>query len=95
MSNSINIPNEARPFMLWDMCGQMTCRQVAIYLTIKMNPGISVGPLAKALNSPKPSITRAVDKLESMGLILRVVDTYDRRKVNLTARASSRRSKLT
>jgi len=92
MSNDIKIPDEAKPFLLWDRCGQMTCRQVAIYLAIKANPDLSIGPLAEALSIPKPPVTRAVDKLQEMGLVRRVTDPYDRRKVKLTAWVSIKKT---
>jgi DNA-binding MarR family transcriptional regulator len=91
MNNDIKIPDEAKPFLLWDRCGQMTCRQVAIYLAIKANPDLSIGPLAESLGIFKPSVTRAVNKLHDMGLVRRVTDPYDRRKVKLTAWVSHKK----
>lgn len=83
-SKEIWIPEDAKPFIAWDdNGGQMTCRQVAICLIIKSNPGMTVGAVAHALNCPKPSVTRAVDKLETLGLVMRVTDPYDRRLVLL------------
>ena len=95
MSDDIKIPEEAKPFMLWDRCGQMTCRQVAIYMTIKANPNLSIGPLAEALGIYKPAVTRAVDKLQEMGLVRRVTDPDDRRKVKLTAWVGNRKTPST
>ena len=83
-SLNIMIPEDAKPFIAWDDSGgQMTCRQVAICLIIKNTPGMTVGAVAHALNCPKPSVTRAVDKLETLGLVMRVSDPDDRRLVLL------------
>lgn len=83
-SKNITIPEEAKTFIDWDdRGGQMTCRQVAICLIIKSNPGVTVGAVAHVLNCPKPSVTRAVDKLETLGLVMRVTDPDDRRLVLL------------
>jgi DNA-binding MarR family transcriptional regulator len=83
-SLNITIPEDAKPFIAWDeRGGQMTCRQVAICLIIKNNPGMTVGAVAHVLNCPKPSVTRSVDKLESLGLIMRVSDPDDGRLVLL------------
>lgn len=83
-SKNITIPEDAKPFIAWDdRGGQMTCRQVAICYVIQQNPGMTVGAIAHVLNCPKPSVTRAVDKLESLGLVMRVADPDDGRLVLL------------
>ena len=83
-SKNIVIPDEAKPFIHWDdVGGQMTCRQVAICHIIHKNSGVTVGAIAHVLNCPKPSVTRAVDKLESLGFVMRVSDPDDGRLVLL------------
>ena len=85
MGGKINIPEEAKPFMCWSYYGQMNCHQVVVYLVVRANPNVSTGAVATAIKVSKPSITRAIDKLEKMGLVTRRTDQYDRRKVNLKA----------
>ena len=77
------VPEEALPFLSWDQRGEMSCRQVAILLTVRANPGFSTGAISQLLGVPKPAITRASRKLEQMGLMRRVTNSFDRRMVEL------------
>lgn len=79
----ITIPPEAQPFMVWGHNDILTCRQVAILLTVRVNPGLSTGGLAGALGLSKPVLTRAIDRLTGMGLVRRSVDSGDRRLVQV------------
>lgn len=77
------VPEEALPFLSWDLIGEMSCRQVAVLMTVRANPGFSTGAIAQLLGIPKPAITRASQKLEQMGLMRRVTNSFDRRMVEL------------
>ena len=79
----VTIPPEAQPFMVWGHNDILTCRQVAILLTVRVNPGLSTGGLAGALGLSKPVLTRAIDRLSGMGLVRRSVDSGDRRLVQV------------
>ena len=79
----ITIPKEALPFLSWIDDEKMTCRQVAIYTLVQANPGCGVGALATVLEVPKPSITRAVQKLMAMGLLIMLTDPEDHRMVKI------------
>ena len=60
----------------------LTTRQMAILLTIYLNPPPhTVRGLAAQLNVTKPVITRALDTMGIMGLLSRRRDERDRRNV--------------
>ena len=63
--------------------GNMTCRQVAILLTVRSNHGASTGAIAKLLGLSAPVVTRAADKLEDLKLLHRVPHATDKRLVML------------
>lgn len=83
----IEIPDAALPYLSWmqheQMNEQMTCRQVAVFMVVEANPGCGVGALAHALDVPKPSVTRAVQKLMAMGLLTMRTDPNDYRMVKI------------
>lgn len=83
-ADTITIPADARPFMRW-MEGDLTCRQAAILAIVTANPGVTVGAVALVLGVPKPSVTRAADKLHEWGLMHRTHHPEDRRLVQLHA----------
>jgi DNA-binding MarR family transcriptional regulator len=55
---------------------------MALVLTVYLTPAPhTVRGLAEALNISKPAITRALDRLSSLGMVKRKVDEDDRRSV--------------
>ena len=82
----VTLPDVAVPFMEWIHYEQLTCRQAAILVVVRANPGISTGAVASVLSLNKPSITRAIDKMEKINLVTRSPDPKDRRLVCLYAR---------
>ena len=92
MTNTLTIPPAARAFiMAGDTDANMTCRQMAILALVAEHPGLSNGPIAGAMKISRPVVTRAADRLTELGLLLRVQDDEDRRKVCLTVTAAGRR----
>lgn len=66
----------------------LTNRQMAILLIIGQEDGVhTVRGLAARLHVSKPVVTRALNSLTGLGLVVRRVDPHDRRSViiNLTA----------
>lgn len=60
----------------------LTHRQLLILLTIYLDNNVSrVREVAKQLFIPKPSISRTLDKLESLDLIRREVEVNDKRSI--------------
>lgn len=70
--------------------GNSTARQIALLAFVAENHGCSVRHVAEALRTHKPAVTRACDRLTSVGLIHRAVDGDDRRSTSLTITASGR-----
>lgn len=83
LATAVAVPQEALPFMQWGQDDILSCRAVAVLLTIRANPGMSTGPIAAALGLRKPAVTRAVDRLAEMGLVKRAIEPSDRRMVRL------------
>lgn len=83
LATDVVVPQEALTFMQWGQEDILSCRQVAVLLTIRANPGMSTGPIAAALGVRKPAVTRAVDRLAEMGLVKRAIEPSDRRMVRL------------
>jgi len=78
------IPAEAQGYIDWGQVDEnMTCRQVAVLLTVRANPGVSTGAVAALLGVPQPVVTRAVDKMFSLDLLHRLPHAADRRLVEL------------
>lgn len=77
------IPADALPFLRWADAEQLTCRQAAILAIVTANPGVTVGAVAAVMDVPKPSVTRAADKLVDWGLMQRTHNPDDRRLVAL------------
>jgi len=78
------IPDVAQDYVAWArLDADMSCRQVAILLTVRANAGASTGAVAALLGVPKPVVTRAADKLEDMKLLHRAPHATDRRLVML------------
>lgn len=82
---TILVPNDAQPYLRWAADSNMTCRQAAILALVLANPGATVGAIALVMGVPKPSVTRAADKLEEMGLLFRTPSAGDRRLVQMHA----------
>ena len=60
----------------------LTARQLAVFLTCYLdNEPQTVRGLAAKLDVAKPAITRAIDRLEDVGLARRKADPQDRRSV--------------
>ncbi|MDP2698993.1 MarR family transcriptional regulator [Thalassospira sp.] len=60
----------------------LSARQMALMLSVYLTPAPhTVRGLADALNISKPAITRALDRLSSLGMVKRKVDEDDRRSV--------------
>jgi DNA-binding MarR family transcriptional regulator len=92
MTETLTIPANAWPFVLAaDTDANMTCRQMSILALVAEHPGLSNGPIAGALKISRPVVTRAADRLTDLGLLLRVQDDEDRRKVCMTVTAAGRR----
>jgi DNA-binding MarR family transcriptional regulator len=88
----IDIPPEAQPFAAFaDADPNMTCRQAAILALVAAHPGHSNNIIARTLCVSPPVVSRAVDKLVALGLMTRITDDEDRRKVCLTVTAAGRR----
>jgi DNA-binding MarR family transcriptional regulator len=69
----------------------LTARQLAVLLICGLDDSPhTVRGLAERLNTPKPTITRSVDKLAYLALLRREPDPTDRRSVLLVATASGR-----
>ena len=77
------IPDAAQAYMDWARVADMTCRQVAILLTVHANAGASTGAVATLLGLNKPCVTRAADKLADLKLLHRAPHPADRRLVML------------
>jgi DNA-binding MarR family transcriptional regulator len=89
MTDNITIPAYAWPFVdAANTDANMTCRQMAILALVAEHPGVSNGPIADALKISRPVVTRAADRLVMLGLLLRMQDDEDRRKVCLTVTAA-------
>jgi len=78
------IPADAQGYMDWvRMDGNMTCRQVAVLLAVRANPGVSTGAVAALLGIAQPVVTRAADKLASLNFLHRQLHPTDYRLVKL------------
>lgn len=77
------IPGQVLPLIKWGKMERLTCRQAAILLLVRENPGANPSALAHIMDLPKPAVTRAVDKLIHWGLMTRSVSATDRRMVEL------------
>lgn len=87
----VAIPRDARPFLSFAQYDLLTCRQAAVLLTVRANPGMTIGALAGALDMQKPVVTRAVDKLEAFGFVRRAIDPMDQRLRQVWPTASRKR----
>lgn len=62
----------------------LTARQTALLLTVYLDPPPhTVRGLAARLELPKPAITRAVERLNQLGLVRRKREAADKRSVQI------------
>ena len=60
----------------------LSARQMALLLSVYLTPAPhTVRGLSEAMNISNPAITRALDRLSSLGMVKRKVDEEDRRSV--------------
>ncbi len=92
ISDPVAVANELRPVLLrlarelrkeTEQLG-ITSRQGTLLWLIRLNPGLSLRQLAAEEGISAPALSGHVDRLENAGLIARVRDEADRRRVGLT-----------
>ena len=92
IADPLAVANELRPVLLrlsrelrheTEQVG-ITSRQVTLLWLIHHNPGLSLRELAAAERISAPAMSGYVDRLEKAGLLERVRDEIDRRRVGLT-----------
>ena len=92
IADPLTLANQLRPVLLrlarelrqeTESLG-VTARQVTLLWLIKSNPGLSLRELAAEERISAPALSGFVDRLEKAGLIERVRDPDDRRRVGLT-----------
>ncbi len=92
IADPLTVANQLRPVLLrlarelrreTETLG-VTARQVTLLWLIKANPGLSLRELAAEERISAPALSGYVDRLERAGLIERVRDSDDRRRVGLT-----------
>ena len=66
-----------------DGAARRTSRQVTLLWLIHHNPGLSLRELAAEERISAPALSGYVDRLEKAGLLERVRDEHDRRRVGL------------
>ncbi len=62
----------------------VTSRQVTLLWLVRVNPGLSLRELAAEEGISAPALSGHVDRLEKLGLLGRVRDEGDRRRVGIT-----------
>ena len=92
IADPLAVANELRPVLLrlarelrkeTEQLG-VTSRQITLLWLIRRNPGLSLRELATEERISPPALSGHVDRLEKAGLITRVRDEGDRRRVDLT-----------
>jgi DNA-binding MarR family transcriptional regulator len=90
--DATTLANELRPVLLrlarelrkeTEQLG-VTSRQVTLLWLIRLHPGMSLTELAAEEGISAPALSGHVDRLEKAGLLSRVRDEGDRRRVGLT-----------
>ena len=92
ISDPLTVANDLRPVLLRLARGLrqeteqlgVTSRQVTLLWLIREHPGLSLRELAAEERVSAPAVSGIVDRLEKAGLIERVRDADDRRRVGLT-----------
>ena len=91
IADPLTVANQLRPVLLrlarelrkeTETLG-VTARQVTLLWLIRTNPGLSLRELAAEEGISAPALSGYVDRLERAGLIERVRDPDDRRRVGL------------
>jgi DNA-binding MarR family transcriptional regulator len=91
MDLSLDLANDLRPIVLriarqlrkeTEQFG-VTSRQATLLFLVKASPGLTLRALAGAEGISAPALSAHVDRLESAGLLVRVRDVVDRRRVGL------------
>jgi DNA-binding MarR family transcriptional regulator len=91
IADPLAVANELRPVLLrlarelrkeTEQIG-VTSRQVTLLWLIRLNPGLSLRELAAEERISAPALSGHVDRLEKAGLIARIRDESDRRRVGL------------
>ena len=91
IADPLAVANELRPVLLrlarelrkeTEQLG-VTSRQVTLLWLIRLNPGLSLRELAAEEGISAPALSGHVDRLEKAGLLQRVRDENDRRRVGL------------
>jgi DNA-binding MarR family transcriptional regulator len=91
ISDPLAVANELRPVLLrlarelrkeTEQLG-LTSRQSTLLWLIRLNPGLSLRELAAEEGISAPALSGHVDRLERAGLLQRVRDEGDRRRVGL------------
>ena len=91
ISDPLTVANDLRPVLLRLSRGlrqeteqlSVTSRQVTLLWLIREHPGLSLRELAAEERVSAPAVSGIVDRLEKAGLIERVRDPEDRRRVGL------------
>ena len=68
----------------------LTSRQLVVLLECRTGP-CTVRGMAETMKVPKPAVTRAIDRVEGLGLVERKDDPDDRRSVLVVLTAKGRR----
>ena len=91
ISDPLTVANQLRPVLLrlarelrreTEQLG-ITSRQATLLWLIRTNPGMSLRELAAEERISAPALSGLVDRLEKAGLIARIRDADDRRRVGL------------
>jgi len=99
IADPLAVANELRPVLLrlsrelrreTEQLG-ITSRQVTLLWLIHQNPGLSLRELAAEERISAPALSGYVDRLEKAGLLERVRDESDRRRVGLTLTSEGER----
>ncbi len=99
IADPLTVANRLRPVLLrlsrelrkeTEQLG-LTSRQVTLLWLIRVNSGMSLRQLAAEERISAPALSGHVDRLEKAGLIERLRDAADRRRVGLTLTAEGER----
>ncbi|CAK7193249.1 hypothetical protein COMNV_01463 [Commensalibacter sp. Nvir] len=78
----INVLKDTITALVRQETPDLSARQLAVFLICYLNETVqTVRGLAATLKVSKPAITRALDRLEELGMLSRKIDPMDRRSV--------------